>query len=305
VVLEFLDNSGKSIQKFTARAPKAEAIPQPSPSPAAIGPPQASPTPTPGAAQLTAPPAGPQAPSGEESEGFAAPRGARVTTDAGLNRFVWDLRYAEATRFPGMILWSGETRGPRVAPGTYQVRLTVDGKTMTESFEVKADPRVTISAGDFAKQLELGLKIRDKVSETHNAIIQIREVRKQVDDLLKRVAGQPSAKAISAAAAELKKNLASIEEALYQTKNQSSQDPLNYPIRLNNKLAALAGVVQSADAAPTDQSYEVYNELVVQIDAQLAKLAEIIKADVPAFNQLVRDQNVPAISLKPPPAATP
>jgi photosystem II stability/assembly factor-like uncharacterized protein len=294
VVLEFVDASGKSIQKFTAKAPKPAATP--SPAPATTG--QASPTPTPGAAQVTAPPEEPAAPSGEESEGFGNRGAPRVTTDVGLNRFVWDLRYAESVRFPGMILWSGEMRGPRVVPGMYQVKLTVDGKTMTENFEVKADPRLSTPAADFAKQLEFGLKIRDKITETHNAIIQIRDVRKQVDDLLKRVAGQPSYKVINDAATALKKNLASVEESLYQTKNQSSQDPLNYPIRLNNKLAALAGVVQSADAAPTDQSYAVYDELVVQIDAQLAKLAQIMKTDVPAFNQLVRDQNIPAVTVK-------
>jgi hypothetical protein len=168
---------------------------------------------------------------------------------------------------------------------------------------VRPDPRLATSTADYAKQLELGLKIRDKVTETHNAIIQIRDVRKQVDDLLKRVAGQPSYKLINDAATTLKKNLAGVEESLYQTKNQSSQDPLNYPIRLNNKLAALGGVVQSADAAPTEQSYAVYDDLVAQIDAQLAKLAQIMKTDVPAFNQLVRDQNIPAVTVKPP--ATP
>jgi hypothetical protein len=134
----------------------------------------------------------------------------------------------------------------------------------------------------------------------HNAIIQIRDVHKQVDELLKRISGQPGAKVINDAATTLKKNLASVEESLYQTKNQSSQDPLNYPIRLNNKLAALAGVVASADAEPTDQSYVVYDELVIQVDAQLAKLSQMIKTDVPAFNQLVRDQNIPAITVKPP-----
>ncbi len=305
VVLEFLDASGKSIQKFTAKAPPP-AKPQPSPqaTPASgnassQASPQASPTPTPGTAQVTTPPEEPQAPSGEESEGFGPPRTPRVTTDIGLNRFVWDLRYAEAVRFPGMILWAGETRGPRIAPGMYQVKLTVDGKTVSENFEVKADPRLTISTADYAKQLELGLKIRDKVSETHNAIIQIRDVRKQMDDLVKRVAGQPGAKVINDAAVNLKKNLASVEESLYQTKNQSSQDPLNYPIRLNNKLAALAGVVSSADAAPTQQAYAVYDDLVAQIDAQLARLAQMIKTDVPAFNQLVREQNVPAVTVKP------
>ncbi|MEK6282820.1 MAG: glycosyl hydrolase [Acidobacteriota bacterium] len=300
VVLEFLDSSGKSIQKFTARAPRAQpaaavAAPSPGaqPGPAAMG-----------AAQVQTPPDEPPAPSGEESEFFGpGTRQPRVTTDVGLNRFVWDLRYPEAVRFPGMILWAGDMRGPRAVPGTYQVKLTVDGKTMTESFEVKPDPRLSTPAGDFVKQLEFGLKIRDKVSETHNAILQIRDVRKQVDDLVKRLAGQPSFKVINDAASTLKKNLTDVEETLYQTKNQSSQDPLNYPIRLNNKLASLAGVVASGDAAPTDQSYAVYGELVGQIDAQLTRLAQIMKTDVPAFNQLVRDQNVPAVTVKPPAGA--
>jgi hypothetical protein len=96
----------------------------------------------------------------------------------------------------------------------------------------------------------------------------------------------------------LNKKLTTIEETLYQTKNQSNQDPLNYPIRLNNKLAALGGVVTSADAAPTTQSYAVYDELVAAIDAELAKLAQTIKTDVPAFNQIVRDQNIPAVVIK-------
>ncbi len=307
LVIEFLDSSGKSIQKFTAKpvqspAPAAspEASPRQSPSPSPSPSPTASPAATPTAQAAPTQPEAAAGGGGEDSEGGGGRVGPpKPTVEVGLNRFVWDLRYEEAVRFPGMILWAGDLRGPRVVPGTYQVKLTVDGKTMSESFIVKADPRVTTTAAELAKQMELGLKIRDKVSETHNAIIQIREVRKQVDDLLKRVAGQPSAKAITEGAAGLKKHLTEVEESLYQTKNQSSQDPLNYPIRLNNKLAALAGVVSSADAAPTDQSYAVYDELVVQIDGQLARLAGIIKNEVPAFNQLVRDQNIPAITLKP------
>jgi len=250
---------------------------------------------------LATPTEQPQPPAGEE-ETFFGGAPARVTTDVGLNRFVWDLRYADATRFPGMILWAGETRGPRIAPGTYQVKLTVDGKTMTESFEVKPDPRLTTTAADYAKQLDLGLKIRDKLTETHNAIISIRDVKKQVEDLVKRVAGQPNAKAIADAARALNKNLTEVEEALYQTKNQSSQDPLNFPIRLNNKLAALAGVVSRSETPPTAQSYAVYDELAGQIDAQLQKLGQVMKIDVPAFNQLVRDANIPAVVVKPPAA---
>jgi hypothetical protein len=198
-----------------------------------------------------------------------------------------------------MILWAGETRGPKVPPGTYQVKLTVDGKTYTQNFEVKADPRLTATPADYARQLELGLKIRDKLTETHNAIIQIRDVRKQVEDLLKRVAGQPNFKVINDAGSALNKNLTTIEEALYQTKNQSNQDPLNFPIRLNNKLAALGGVVGNTESAPTAQSYVVYDEVTGAIDVQLQRLSQIMKTDVPAFNQLVREQNIPAVVVKP------
>src|SRR2546429_5364115 len=198
-----------------------------------------------------------------------------------------------------MILWAGETRGPRIAPGNYQVKLTVDGKTMTESFEVKPDPRLTTTAADYAKQLDLALKIRDKLTETHNAIISIRDVKKQVEDLVKRVAGQPNAKPIADAGSALNKKLTEVEEALYQTKNQSSQDPLNFPIRLNNKLAALLGVVSRSETPPNEQSFAVYDELSAQINAQLQKLSQIMKTDMPAFNQLVQDQNIPAIVVKP------
>jgi photosystem II stability/assembly factor-like uncharacterized protein len=269
VDLEFLDPAGKSIRKFTARVSR-EGAPSAA-SPAAEG------------------------GGGFGGAGAAPP----VPIEVGLNRFVWDTRYPDAVRFPGMILWAGETRGPKLAPGSYQVKLTVDGKSYTESFEIKPDPRVTTTQADYAKQLELGLKIRDKLTETHNAIIQIRDVRRQVEDLLKRVAGQPNFKVINDAGTALNKNLTTIEETLYQTKNQSNQDPLNYPIRLNNKLAALGGVVGSAEAAPTAQSHAVYDEVVTQIDAQLQKFAQLMRTDVPAFNQLVRDQNIPAVVVKP------
>src|SRR5947207_12222557 len=158
---------------------------------------------------------------------------------------------------------------------------------MTETFTVKPDPRLATTAADYAKQLDLALKIRDQLTETHNAIIQIRDVKRQVDDLVKRVGSQ--SKPIADAGTALNKKLTEVEEALYQTKNQSSQDPLNFPIRLNNKLAALLGVVSRSDTPPNDQSMAVYNELTGEIDAQLQKLSSIMKADVPAFNQLIKE----------------
>jgi photosystem II stability/assembly factor-like uncharacterized protein len=275
LVLEFLDSTGKSINKFTTRLPRG------------------------GGAGQGQGAAAEQPPAGGGEEGFfggGAP--ARASTDVGLNRFVWDMRYPDPVRFPGMILWSGQTNGPRIVPGNYQVKLTVDGQTMTENFEVKGDPRLSTTAADYAKQLDLSLKIRDKLTETHNAIIQIRDVKKQIDDLVKRVG--PQSRPIADAGNALMKKLTEVEEALYQTKNQSSQDPLNFPIRLNNKLAALLGVVSRSETPPNDQSLEVFTELSGQIDAQLQKFSQIMKTDVPAFNQLVKDQNIPAIVVKPP-----
>ncbi len=271
LVLEFLDSTGKSVNKFTTRLPRPG-----------------------GQGQGGSPD---QTAAGGDEGFFGGGAPARATTDVGLNRFVWDLRYPDATRFPGMILWAGQTQGPRIVPGNYQVKLTVDGQTMTENFEVKGDPRLSTTAADYAKQLDLSLKIRDKLTETHNAIIQIRDVKKQIDDLVKRVG--PQSKPITDAGNSLTKKLTEVEEALYQTKNQSSQDPLNFPIRLNNKLAALMGVVSRSETPPNDQSVEVFNELSGQIDAQLQKLSQIMKTDVPAFNQLVKDQNIPAIVVKP------
>ncbi len=285
ITLEFLDSRGQSIRKFMSKAPEA-----PPPAPGAGAPPQT-------------PPAQPQAPSGEEvdsAEGSGGGGSRRIPAEAGLNRFVWDMRYADAARFPGIILWAGELRGPRAVPGVYQVKLTVDGKTWTESFEVKKDSRLTIAQGDFIKQFDLLIKIRDKLTETHNAITQIREVRRQMDDLVKRIKDQPNSKSITDAAKALNAKLKGIEEELYQTKNQSSQDPLNYPIRLNNKLAAVAGVVASADTAPTEQSYTVYEEQTAKINAQLQRLEQVMRTDLTAFNQLVREQNIPAVIVKPP-----
>ena len=271
VQLEFFDSAGKSIRKFTGRIQRTGTTNQQS---------QAVPPPDEG--------------------GFGGGAVPTVSMDVGLNRFIWDTRYSDAVRFPGMILWAGETRGPKIAPGNYQVKVMVDGKTLSQSFEVKPDPRLTTAPADYARQVELSLKIRDKLTETNNAIIQIRDVKKQVEDLLKRVTGQPSFKVINDAGTALNKKLTTIEESLYQTKNQSSQDPLNFPIRLNNKLAALGGVVGGPESAPTAQSYAVYDELAGQIDAELQKLSQIMKTEVPAFNQLVKDQNVPAVVVKTP-----
>ena len=260
VQIEILDAAGKSVKKFSSRVPET--------------------------------------PAGGGGGRFGGGP-ARVPAEKGLNRFSWDLRYTEATTFPGMILWAGNTAGPRAVPGNYQVKLTVDGKTLSETFELRKDPRVSTTQEEFQKQFDLLTKIRDKFSETSEAIISIRDVRRQVNDYAARVKDQPTGKAIADAAKDLSAKLTAIEEELYQTKNQSNQDPLNYPIRLNNKLAALASSVAGPDAAPTDQAVQVFEDLNARTNAQLEKLKQVMATDVPAFNKLVRDQNVPAVFVKP------
>jgi photosystem II stability/assembly factor-like uncharacterized protein len=235
----------------------------------------------------------------DEGEEFGPRRSPRtIPAKAGLNRFAWDLRYPEASRFKGMILWAGGVQGPVVVPGKYQVRLTAGGKSLTEPFDVVKDPRLSATDGDYQKQSELLKKIHDKLTETHDAIARIRSVREQVKTVFERVKAAGGNQAIVLAAESLDKNLTAVEEELYQTKNQSSQDPLNYPIRLNNKLSVLAGVVGSADGPPTEQSYAVYDDLVGRIDAQLERLRSIVATDLAAFNALVKQTDVPAVVVK-------
>jgi hypothetical protein len=262
VTLEFLDSSGAVLRKVSS-TPKEE-------------------------------PAG-----APDEEGFSPPRGPqKLPAKAGLNRFAWDLRAEEAARFKGLILWSGEMRGPVVPPGRYQARLTVGGQTFTQPLQVRKDPRVQTTDADFRKQYELLLKIRDKLTQMHEAIARLRDIREQVRAIAERSKAAGGKPEVASAGEALDKKLTAIEETLYQTKNQSSQDPLNFPIQLNNELASLAGVVGAADAAPTSQSYVVFEEVVGRIDAQLSALAQVLGSDLAAFNALVRDQNVPAVVVK-------
>jgi photosystem II stability/assembly factor-like uncharacterized protein len=297
LVLEVLDAAGKPVTKFTAKAPPRP-TPTPEPAQQSVSGQQGT-SRAPGAAAVTTPPAQPAAPSGEEASAFGAQSGPRLTTNVGLNRFVWDMRYPEAARFPGLILWAGELRGPRAVPGQYQVRLTVDGQTRTQTFEIRKDPRVQTTPDEYQRQFALLAQIRDKLTETHNAIARLRDVRNQINDLVKRAEGQPNAAPVIESGRALVARMTAVEETLYQTKNQSSQDPLNFPIRLNNRLAALGGIVASADAQPTNQSLALYDELTAQIDAQLRQLDQLMSTDLRAFNQQARAADIPFVIVKP------
>jgi photosystem II stability/assembly factor-like uncharacterized protein len=223
----------------------------------------------------------------------------KVPTEAGLNRFVWDMTWPKARKFPGMILWSGDPFGPLAVPGSYQVRLTAAGETLTQPFEIRKDPRSSSTQEDLEAQLQFLLEARDKLTETHDAIRRIREVRAQLDDTRKRLRRDEERKPVVEAAKELDKKMTAIEEALYQTKNRSRQDPLNFPIRLDDKLNAVAGSVAIGDYRPTAQALQVKAALTAAIDAELAKLRAIWESDLVRFNELARDRGLPTVILPP------
>jgi photosystem II stability/assembly factor-like uncharacterized protein len=231
-----------------------------------------------------------------EEERGPVPREPKPTTRVGLNRFVWDLRHPGPEAFPGIVLWAARLTGPRALPGAYRVRLTVDGQTRTEGFRVVPDPRLrgNVEQG-LAAQFALAMRVRDRVSDANRGVLLVRGIRQQVDSVLKRTQDP----AVRAAADSLKAKLAVVEDSLYNPRLQSNQDPLNYPIRLNNKLAALSGVIESAEGEPTEQSVAVFEELSRRLDAQLAALDAIVKTDLPRFNELLRARRLPPVRPEP------
>jgi hypothetical protein len=214
----------------------------------------------------------------------------------GLNRFVWDLHSESPVKVPGSVGWGGRPEGPLVVPGTYQVKLTVAGKSSTARFELLKDPRVTASEADLEKQQELALRIRDRVAAGHEAVNQIRSVRSQIDALKKRLSADPSAKPILDSADALTKKMNAVEEEIIQPKSKSGEDPLNYPIQVADQLVALQETVESADTAPTAASFTVYDELNTRLEAQLTAWHEIQSKDLAALNAAIQKANIPSIA---------
>ena len=217
----------------------------------------------------------------------------RVANKKGLNMFAWNLRYPDASVFENMILWAGNVSGPMVLPGNYSVRLNVNGQHYTQTFTVVRDPRTTASDADLKEQFDLLMRIREKTSQANDAVKTIRNIKAQLADRGKRLTGD-RATAFARVAGQLSDKLSAVEGEIYQVKNQSSQDPLNYPIKLNNKIAALAGVVGSTDARPTSQSYTVFNDLSSQLDRQLQAMRGALII-LPAINATLKQSGLPPI----------
>jgi len=225
------------------------------------------------------------------------PRPPRVPNRAGMNTFAWDMHYPDAVRFDGLIMWAATTTGPTAPPGTYSVRMKVgDDAAQTRTFKLKRDPRSDATDADLQAQFKLLIAIRDKTTEANNAVRLVRNMRAQVEDRNGKITGA-QANEFKQLAGEMMGDMSAGEQEVYQVKNQSSQDPLNYPIKLNNQIAALAGVVGQGEYRPTKQALEAYATLSKLLDDQVAAINKGMNSRLPRLNAILKSAGLP--ELKP------
>ena len=221
-------------------------------------------------------------------------RSSRFVVNQGASRFIWDLRTDGVKPVPGMVLWYCMGRGPEVLPGTYKATFCEDQACQTVSFEVKMDPRVSASQEDLEVRYAFLLEIRDRMNAMNRAVEEIRDVRSQLAELKERVA---SDSALAQQITGLMERATAIEKAIYQTQNRSSQDPLNYPIRLNNKYGHVGALAGMGFFRPTAGMMGVKEELEAQVAQQLTNW-DALKAELPGLNEALRKAEVPYLKLE-------
>ncbi|RZV70634.1 MAG: glycosyl hydrolase [Flavobacteriaceae bacterium] len=202
----------------------------------------------------------------------------------GPNKFVWNMTYEGAERLPGMILWWASLNGPRAIPGEYKVVLNVNGKTQSQPFTVVADKRSESTQADMQKQFDFIKDVNKTMDNAHKSIKKIRKINSQLSAFEKQYKGNEDVKDLLDKAKSLKEEFGKIEKELYQTKNKSGQDPLNFPIKLTNKLGHLNSLVSMGDFPPTEQDIAVKNELSGKINTQLDAFNKLVSDEIKAFN---------------------
>src|SRR5581483_1060778 len=212
------------------------------------------------------------------------PPSEKIPADAGMNRFAWDLRAEGPHELPGEPGAEFRDRGPLVLPGQYQVRLTAEGKSVTAPLELKMDPRVNASLGDLQKQYDLAIKVRDRVSEIHDTVREIREARMQLETLDRRLSDDARYKPIVSASQDLDKKMTPVEEQLLQVKAKSSEATLNYPVLTDERLHALGFSLDGADTAPTQQQYQAFEMLSGESAPLIAQWNQMRSKDLVALN---------------------
>ena len=216
----------------------------------------------------------------------------QITVKAGGGRFVWDMRYPGYKTFPGMVFYGSPNQGPKAVPGKYQVRLTVNGQTQTQDFEILKDPRLNTTPEDFQAQFDFLMKVRNKVSEANEGIINLRKIKEDLGYLKNKLGSDEKNKDMMDAIKKFEEELNTIENNIHQTKNQSVQDPLNYGIKLNNRLAHLMVEQAQGDFRPTKQGEEVRGKLSQMVDEELSKLKNTIDGNLYKINQMAKEKGV-------------
>jgi photosystem II stability/assembly factor-like uncharacterized protein len=222
----------------------------------------------------------------------------KIDISEGMNQFIWDMNHAAGERIDGMILWNGGIGAVKAVPGVYRAKVEYKSEIHDVPFEIKADPIYKMTEADYDAQVGFLLQVRDKFNDIQKAIRNIRTVRTQINDLNSRIDLKAN-KEIKQMSDSVTKQLTTIEEALYQTKSKSGQDVLNFPIRLNDKIAGLWGVAASGQNPPTKQAVETFADLAAQTDLQLNKLQGVMSNELKQLNKLINERQVPVIGLRP------
>ena len=224
-----------------------------------------------------------------------------IKAEAGLNRFVWDLRYEEAHQVPGYYLWEYDSgaRGPVAVPGQYQVRLTVGGQSQTAPFEVKLDPRVKVSAADLAQQFDMLMQLHEQINNVYDAVNQIQDVRSQVAGLKRRLPENASTKPIAASAEELEKKLVAVRDQFINLTISANEDSLAYPPQIDARLAYLAMDVSTADSAPTEAEQLQFEKLKRQSGELQSRWDDLQRRDLAAFRKLTSENNLSTVVVPP------
>ena len=221
----------------------------------------------------------------------------KLDFDAGLNKFAWNMLYPPGEKVDGLILWNGGVGSVEAAPGKYMARFRLEKDSVDVPFVIRPNPNYDFTEADYDAQVAFLLQIRDKFNEIQKAIKDIRLVRTQIGDFTSRM-NDPATQGIKTFADTITRRLTTVEESLYQTKSKSGEDMLNFPIRLNDKLAGLYGVAASGQNPPSKQAKETFEVLSAQTDVQLEKFNKIMSNDIPALNKMILDRQVPPIGVK-------
>jgi predicted nuclease with TOPRIM domain len=214
-----------------------------------------------------------------------------------MNRFPWDLRYDDPVQTPGAFYAGEGPRGPKVLPGDYQVKLTVGGKSQAAPLKIAMDPRIKDADVAVQKQFELSMQVRDRISQLHQAVNEIRDLKSQIQSLHKKFGEEERAKAALDTADDLNKKMSAVEEQLIQVNMKSSEGNLVFPNMLNERFDTFSHTIDGANAAPTQPQYDVFKMLSEQLDEQLQRWTQLKTDDVPKVGAAIKQLDLPALII--------